>query len=180
VRITLDHNCIINLERRTEVGALVKAIVASPSNQCFVVNIGASEMRERGVRPDGYGLFDELLAAAGIDHLPRINPMLIFDVTFFDMCVWASEEMIQLANSIESVLFGNAQPIDIAKEDLDSPAGRKWLNRICDVHSLWCHIQNGNEIFLTTDANFMKSTKLPRLLALGAGRICCPSELSPR
>jgi hypothetical protein len=177
MRITLDHNCIIHLERRSEIGTLVETIVENPSNQCFVVNIGASEMREKGVRPESYERFEELLAAARIDHLPRVNPMLIFEVTFWDRCVWASDEMIQLAKNIESVLFGNALHIDIMKEGLDSPAGRKWLNRVCDVNSLWCHIQNGNEIFLTSDKNFKTATKLPKLIALGAGRICHPSEL---
>jgi len=177
MKITLDHNCIINLERRTEIGSVVEAIVANPNNECFVVNIGASEMRERGVRPDKYERFEELLVAARIDHLPRINPMLIFDVTFWDRCAWASPGTVQLAKDIESVLFGNAEPINIEKEVLDSPSWRKWLNRVCDVQSLWCHIRNSNDVFLTTDGNFTKKSKLPRLIALGAMRICPPQEL---
>lgn len=177
MKITLDHNCIINLERRTETGLLVKSIVGNPSHECFVVNIGASEMRARGVKPESYESFEKLLVAAGIDHLPRVNPMLIVDVTFWNMCVLASDKMIQLAEDIESVLFGNAPVIDIVNEGMDSPAWRKWLNRICDVHSLWCHIQNGNEVFLTTDGNFTKETKLPKLIGLGAGRICQPADL---
>ena len=177
MKVTLDHNCIINLERRTEIGELVQAVVENPSNECFIVNIGASEMRERGVRPEKYELFEELLATAGIDHLPRINPMLIFDVTFWDRCVWGGDDTIKLAKDIESVLFGNAEPIAIEKEVIDSPAWRKWLNRTCDIHSLWCHIQNGNDVFLTTDGNFTKETKLPKLIALGAKRICHPREL---
>lgn len=177
MNVTLDHNCIIHLERRTELGAAVKAVVDNQSNQCFVVNIGASEMREKGVRPDKYELFEEVLAAAGIDHLPRINPMLILDVTFWDRCVFTSDVLVQLSKDIESVLFGNSVPIAIGNEIIDSPGWRKWLNRVCDVHSLWCHIQNGNDVFLTTDANFKKETKLPRLIALGAKRICHPLEL---
>jgi hypothetical protein len=177
MKITLDHNCIINLERRTEIGGVLRSIVEDPSHECFVVNIGASEMREKGVRPDKYDLFEELLAAVGIDQLPRINPMLIFDVTFLDRCICGGDETIQLAKDIESVLFGNTEPIAIEKEAIDSPVWRKWLNRTCDIHSLWCHIQNGNDVFLTTDRNFTKETKLPKLIALGAKRICHPTEL---
>jgi len=177
MKVTLDHNCIINLECRTEIGALIEAIVANPSNDCFVVNIGASEMRERGIRPDKYELFEELLTTARIDHLPRINPMFIFDVTFLNRCAWGDKQTIQLAQDIETVLFGNSDPIDIEKEGLDSSAGRKWLNRVCDIHSLWCHIQNGNDVFLTADGNFTKETKLPKLIVLGARRICHPREL---
>jgi hypothetical protein len=177
MRITLDHNCIIHLEQRTEIGVHVEEVVASATNQCFVVNIGASEMRERGVRPDHYERFEELLAAARIEHLPRLDPMVILGVTFLGRCLLASDEMIRLAEQIESALFSNAQPIDIGNRQLDSPAGRKWLNRICDIHTMWCHIHNCNDIFLTTDGNFKKKTKLPKLIALGAGRIYLPSEL---
>lgn len=177
MKITLDHNCIINLEDQTEVGAKIEAILSDKGNQCFVVNVGASEMREKGVRPDHYEKFEELLSSARIAHLPRLNPMGIFDVTFWDRCVWADDEMTQLATAIEDALFGEAQRIDIAAEGLDSPAGGKWLNRLCDVHSMWCHIQSRNDIFLTTDGNFTRETKLPKLVALGAARICHPNEL---
>ena len=85
--------------------------------------------------------------------------------------------MIQLAEEIELALFGISKRIDISVEKIDSPMGRKWLNRICDIHTMWCHIQNENDIFLTTDRNFKKETKAPKLIALGAGRICHPSEL---
>lgn len=177
MKITLDHNCIINLENHTEIGERVRTIASDESNQCFVVNIGASEMREKGARPDQYEKFEELLGSAGIAHLPRLNPMMISDVTFWDRCIWAEEETIKLAAAIEAALFSEAPAIDIASAGIDSPIWRKWLNRQCDVHSMWCHIQNRNEIFLTTDGNFTKETKLPKLLALGAGRICHPNEI---
>ncbi len=177
MKITLDHNCIIDLENRTEIGRKIKEIVSRPGNQCFVVNIGASEMRQKGVLPDHYEKFEELLKSAGIEQLPRLDPMGIIDVTFFDRCVFADDEMIKLSTEIESVLFPDRPNIDIAKLGLDSPEGRKWLNRLCDVHTMWCHIKYGNEVFLTMDTNFKKQSKLPRLVALGAGHIHYPNEL---
>lgn len=177
MKITLDHNCIINLEGRTEIGEMVEAIVSNENNQCYVVNIGASEMRKKGVRPDRYEKFEELLESAHVAHLPRLNPIKIWDVTFWDRDVWAEGETIKLSAAIEAILFSEAQAIDISLESVDSPMWRKWLNRQCDVQGMWCHIQNRNDIFLTTDGNFTKETKLPKLLALGAGRICHPSEV---
>lgn len=178
MKVTLDHNCIINLERRTDIGARIKTVLDDPSNECFIVNVGASEMRERGVRPDRYDLFEDLLEIAGIGHLPRLNPMAIYNVTFYDSCVFCDDDTIKLAEDIESALFGSSEPIVIDNETIDSPIWRKWLNRTCDVLSLWCHIQNGNDLFLTTDGNFTKETKLPKLIALGAKRICHPRDLS--
>jgi len=77
MKVTLDHNCIIHLSNRTDVGKKIEATVHDKSNQCFVVNIGASEMREQGVRPDQYEKFEELLERAGIAHLPRLHPLMI-------------------------------------------------------------------------------------------------------
>jgi hypothetical protein len=177
MKVTLDHNCIIHVENATDVGRAVRGIVASPAYECFIVNIGASEMRARGVRPDKYEKFEELLSNAGLAHLPRLNPMLIFDVTFWDRCVWSDDDGIKLASDIENALFGEAEKIDIASVGLDSPEGAKWLNRVCDVHGMWCHVRNSNDCFLTADGNFTKETKLPKLLALGVGRISHPKEL---
>jgi hypothetical protein len=177
MKITLDHNCIINSANGTDMGKSVQAIISDATYSCYVVNIGASEMREKGVFPNRYEKFEELLALAGMEHLPRLDPIGIFDVTFWDKCVWADDEAIKLADAIEDALFSEATKIDIGSVSLDSPDGRKWLNRKCDVHTLWCHIRNGNAVFLTTDGNFTKKTKLPKLLALGAGRICRPDEL---
>lgn len=157
----------------------IKLLVNSSMHECYVVDIGASEMRARGVRPDRYDLFEQLLSNSGIAHLPRLSPMLMFDVTFLDKCIWGDDEMIALADKIENVLFGDAQPINIALQGIDSPVGRKWLNRICDVHTMWCHIRNENDVFLTSDRNFFKKTKLPCLVALGAGRIYNPNKALP-
>jgi hypothetical protein len=177
MKITSDHNCVIHLRERTDVGKKVESIVHNTSNQCFVVNIGASEMRDLGVRPDQYEKFEELLDKAGIAHLPRMNPLAIWDVTFWGRAVWAGDEMIKLSNEIRDVLFGNSPSIDISTVSLDSLLGKKWVNREGDVQGMWCHIQNVNEVFLTTDDNFTKETKLPKLIALGAGSICHPCNL---
>lgn len=177
MKITLDHNCIINLDNRTEIGERVKAAVFNKQNQCFVVNIGASEMLEKGVRPELYEKFEELLESAGIAHLPRLNPAFIFDVTFWDRSIFAEEESLKVIANIQDILFSGLQVIDITTESIGSATWRKWLNRQCDIQGMWCHLQNKNDVFLTADTNFTKETKLSKLLALGAGRICHPNEL---
>lgn len=180
MNITLDHNCIINLEKCTLPYEDIEAIIKNPDNQCFVVNIGASEMREKGVRPEHYEQFEKLLATARIKHLPRLNPMLILDVTFVGRSVLASNEMIRFAQEIESALFPNGQLINTGKVPHDQKAYKKWLNRICDIHTMWCHIQNRNDVFLTSDENFMKPPKKKKLLALGAREIHSPQSYVSR
>ena len=102
--------------------------------------------------------------------------MMMWDICFWDHGIWANDAMTEQFEDIERVLFG--APLNgVPPEGFDSPTGKKWLNRVCDVASLWCHIHYKNDVFLTNDVNFMKQTKLPHLLALGARRICRPGEI---
>lgn len=174
MKITLDHNCLIDLAQATLTGMRIQALISSTGHQPYVVNIGASEMREKGIQPDRYDLFEELLVSAGIADAPRLDPAMIWDVTFWDRCVWIGPEDERLLGEIEAILFGDSPSVS-PSAGLDSPEGKKWLNRVCDVQSMWCHIRSGNDLFLTSDRNFLKQTKLPRLLSLGAGAIQSPS-----
>ena len=134
-------------------------------------------MRQRGIRPDRYELFEELLSHAGLEAAPRLRPLMIWDVTFWDHCLWSDEQMQDKAKEVEDVLFGKSPPIDIFGEPDDSPKLAAWLNRICDIQSMWCHLHYKNEVFVSSDQNFHKATKLPRLLKLGAQRIVRPEQL---
>jgi hypothetical protein len=52
---------------------------------------------------------------------------------------------------------------------------RRWRRAKCDVQAMWCHIHYQNDIFVTEDRNFLKRTKKPQLIALGAKEILLPS-----
>ncbi len=174
MRITFDHNCLIHLESGSGVAKSIRAILNDPGHQCFVVNVGASEMQRFGVRPDNYAAFEALLKSIGIESLPRLDPIGSWDVTFWNRCLYAGEADQSLFEMIQTVLFPATPPLINADED---GSDRKALNRMCDALTMWCHISYKNEVFVTTDNNFLKVTKLPKLLALGAGRICLPHEL---
>jgi hypothetical protein len=49
MKVTLDHNCLIHLERGGQVDNKIRASLSEPAYQCFVVNVGASEMQRFGV-----------------------------------------------------------------------------------------------------------------------------------
>jgi len=92
----------------------------------------------------------------------------MWDVTFWEHCRYCGDADQALLKEIQAALF----PV-VSGDDNDKRA----LNRLCDALPMWCHISNQNEVFLTTDANFSKTTKLPQLLKLGAGRVCVPGEV---
>ena len=168
---------IIDLANGSANIARLREMLVDGQHQAYVVEIGASEMRKRGIRPERFDLFEELLDEAGIRALPHLMPMMIWDVTFWDHALWSDDAMLTLANEIESVLFGETPRIEVTGEAEDSPKFAAWLNRICDVQTMWCHLHHGNNVFDTSDRNFHKATKLPRLVAMGAGRIAKPEEL---
>lgn len=171
MKVTFDHNCLIHLENGGEIGACIRSAINDPIHEYFVVNVGASEMQPFGVRPDNYGAFEELLTRIGIAHLRRLDPIGIWDVTFWDRCVFGGSDDEKLLQSIQAILFppdavaGTAQAVE-----------RKRLNRLCDALSMWCHISYRNDAFLTTDENFFKATKHRMLVELGAGVICHPCD----
>jgi hypothetical protein len=176
MKLTLDHNCLIHLENGEAVADAIRAILAKPEHQCFVVNVGASEMQRFDVRPDNYAAFEGLLTRIGVANLPRLDPIGIYGMTFWGRCLWAGDRDQALLESIQAVLFGDSAAT-VQPELRDSSAERKALNRTCDSLTMWCHINQQNDVFLTTDGNFFKSSKLPQLLALGAGRVCRPTDL---
>lgn len=172
MKITFDHNCLIHLESGGEVGNRIRSVINDSAHECFVVNVGASEMQRFGVRPDNYAAFEELLAQIGIAHLPRLDPIAIWDVTFWDHCIFAGDEDARLLEAVQNALFSGGD------EASDTPGDeRKGLNRLCDALTMWCHISYGNDAFLTTDRNYFKPTKQPKLIKLGAGLICHPCEV---
>jgi hypothetical protein len=177
MKLTLDHNVVIDLANASANVTRLRQVLADDRHQAFIVEVGASEMRRRGIKPDRYDLFAQLLDDAGLGALPRLAPMMNWDVGFWDHCLWGDDEMAAEAKRIEDILFGESPPIDITGEPEDSPKWASWLNRMCDIQTMWCHLHYANDVFVTSDRNFSKATKLPRLLALGAGRICKPEEL---
>jgi hypothetical protein len=170
MKITLDHNCLINLERGTETARYIRKILTNESHECFVVNVGASEMLQFGVTPDNYGKFEEFLSSIGLEGLPRLNPLGIFGLTFFDRCLFAGDDDVKLLSDIREALFPS--------QAANTPNEYKARNETCDVLTMWCHISQKHDVFLTSDSNFRKLTKMPKLLDLGAGHICAPAELA--
>lgn len=170
MRVTFDHNCLISLEQGGPVADEIRRILSSPNAQCFVVKVGASEMLRVGVRRDNYKTFEEFLSRLGLGALPCLDPIVVSDITFFDNCVFPSDDEIRLYQQITGILFPSPRrPVQGALE-------RKTVNQICDVLTMLCHISAKNDVFLTTDGNFFKATKLPRLLELDAGQVCRPGD----
>src|ERR1700743_3177660 len=128
MKTTLDHNVIIDLATASPRVEPLKAAIARGQVGPFVAEVGASEFRERGIQPDRYDLFEELLGQAGLATAGRLNPIMVWDVSFWDHAVFADQIMVDLADKIESILFPSSPKLAAAPPP-ESRAFRSWLYR---------------------------------------------------
>jgi len=107
-----------------------------------------------------------------------------YGVSFWDHGLLTDEAMIDRERRIHEILHPETE-FDYADycrrlgiDPKTEPSERRWRNAKCDVQVLWSHIHHGGELLVTNDLNFVKESKLPRLLALGAGAIVRTREAS--
>nr|MBA3968078.1 hypothetical protein [Nitrospirales bacterium] len=147
-----------------------------------LVAISASERQKLGDQLETFSEFQERMASLGLGHLPLLFPMMYWDVTYWDECLWADEQMELLERKLHGVLFPGIPHLwqDYCRERGIEPElttlDRKWKNAKCDVLAIWSHAFRKRQVFVTTDRNFHKATKKSKLIGLGAGRIETPAS----
>jgi hypothetical protein len=176
VRITLDTNAIIDLEEGRNSAPAVQRLLTLHKNRKVTLCVSAIAASERDRDREGepnFVKFADKLNALGLSDVELLNPPGHWGITFWDHCVFA-EEGDTLEPNIRDILFPNflfAQVVPEPVSDRPDRRANKVLNAQCDVLSMWCHIRYRGDIFVTSDRNFRKASKKPRLLALGAGQI---------
>jgi hypothetical protein len=169
VRLTLDTNCLIDLEEgRPAAGALRELIELHRQGriQVFVGAISASENLPGKVAPEHHSSFEERLNRIGITDLPRVLPVGRYGMTFWGSSIWGDENdhrPDQIQNIIHPAVAITAV----------TPKSR---NVLCDIDGLAAHIRAGHDIFVTRDGEFLKERKRKELVDLGAKAILTPDE----
>jgi hypothetical protein len=184
IRVTLDRNALLNLERGDGDTAGLRRLVELHSNGVIMLCVPAilaSERQRDGTRLDTYAKFQSFLASLGLRDYEEFKPPLYIGMAYVGHCVIHGAEMERVEQQIHEILFPNlefkyADYVARLGSRVTTRLRQKWRNAKCDVLAIWSHIHYGADIFVTEDRNFHKVTKKPRLLALGAGRICRPSE----
>lgn len=190
-RVTLDHNCIIDLEEHRAAGTHIHQLLDAHRDgklQVRLVAIGGSERLRDGTYAKNFGEFQAKLKAIGLDGLETLKPMLHYGIGFWDWSLWAGPDLEELEHKIHTVLFPEIEfgwsdfcrRRGLRPEDLMQPGAKVWRNAKCDVQAMWCHIYHGGEFFITSDGNFHKPSKKIALIGLGAGDILRPDEAVAR
>ena len=185
-KLTLDLNCLINLENGTGEHAEVRRLIHLHDGgalEAYVPEIAASE-NQLGGHFTNFSQFEAWLERIGCAQLPRIYPMGILGLCFLDHFVLVDEDTgPELERRIHEVVHPEVEyryQDYCARLGLDStkePPDRKWRNARCDTQMMWSHIHTQNTVFVTEDRRgFLYELKRSALKALGAGEIHTPAE----
>ncbi len=181
---TLDSSCIDAIdEGRAEVKfirALADAHTAGKA-KVAVVALSAAEKHQFGSYFDDFDAFRDHLAAVDLARLEILKPMAYFDISFPDWCIEPDDATQAVEKKIHDILFPQSQFTweEYCEENgIDpsfSPRG-DWRKFKCDVQSMWAHIHNKRDVFVSAEDNFYKPDKTSALVALGAGHIKRPQQ----
>ena len=183
MRVTLDRNALLNLERGDGDIEGLRRLVELHSNAVIMLCIPAildSERQRDGTTLDSYLKFQSFLVSLGLRDHEEFRPPLYIGMAYVGHCVIHGTEMERLERHIHEILFPK---LEFMYADYLARFGpgvtprlqQKWRNAKCDVLAMWSHIHYGADIFVTEDRNFHKTTKKPKLIAIGAKQICTPS-----
>lgn len=183
-RVTLDTNAIIDLEEgrpaAPSIARLIEIHRKGIITLCVCAISGSERLRDGGFSPT-FEIFKQKLSQVGLGDAEILAPIGYWDITYFDFCLWADDELVELEQRIHQVLF--PEIAFVLQDHCGETAGeerelreRRWRNDKCDVLALWSHIHYGGSVFVTRDKKYHAQTKKDRLIELGAGKNLRPAE----
>lgn len=189
MKLTLDWNCVIEVEEDRPQAAHVTDLVARHRQGQFEVALlaaSASENSKSKQFPGNASLFKDRVSALGWDDLPIVPMPGIFGLSYWDFCYYVSDrdkfhrEMDALWNVIAPKVPKSPSehlPTETAWTDqaLQSEGLAKWRNTWCDVISAYSHIYEGRNVFVTNNTRDFQDNS-EALSRLGMKHIFTPSE----
>jgi hypothetical protein len=162
VQALLDKNCLIDIaDRRQPFADQLEPVIAAWRRgdlELIAAAITASENQPDEVPPT-WEQFKDLLAKAGLADVRILRSTLTWDMGFWGEGLWADEDTIELERQIWAILPPNI--------DMDDTSDRwRWVNKKCDVMTVWTHVWHKTDVLLTRDDKMLG--KAPALAALGA------------
>jgi len=189
VKLTLDWNCVIEVEERRPQAAYVTELVNLHRQGQFEVALlaaSASENSKSKCFPGNAKLFRERISGLGWGDLPLVPMPGIFGLSYWDFCYLVEDgekferDMDALWRVIAPRVAREASEhlpsgMKLSDEAIQSQALSKWRNTWCDVISAYSHIHEGRDLFVTNNTrDFQK--KAEGLTQLGMKQIYTPAE----
>lgn len=161
MKLTLDHNCLIALEKNESEAPYIKKLIVMHDDKKIiirVVGIGASERLPGGSYATNFDEFKNRFAAIGLGNVEILAPIAYAGITFVERSLSADEAMVELERRIQEVLFPRIDFTYETQNDDDEDMRRRKAK--CDVLALWSHITYDGDIFVTSDRNFLTKCKV--------------------
>jgi hypothetical protein len=184
-RVTLDTNCVIDLEQGTgssnDLRELVSLHEAGEIELC-VVAIAASERKRDGSYAKTFEEFKERLDDASLNSLRILRPVDYWGMAFWGWFLWPGPDDAKKLSAIHRILFPEIEDSYAdycASRGIESklrPIDRTWRNAKCDVITLWAHLHYEGDILVTDDGDFHALSKQDPLRELGVGSVVRSSE----
>jgi hypothetical protein len=110
-KVTLDTNCIIDLEDERPAAPCIRTLVELNSRGIISLRlpaISASERRKEKTYSDTFEDFDKKIDKLGLAHLELLYPPFYLDITYWDRSILADDQDT-LEESIHRILLRERQ-----------------------------------------------------------------------
>ncbi|MBI5071984.1 hypothetical protein HZB93_03810 [Candidatus Falkowbacteria bacterium] len=177
-KITLDTNCLIDIEERRTGYENILEIYNLHRNKKIQIAVVASSAVDKKIskRPiTNFMEFRVWLKNIGFEDIEFLCPICYTNISFMDYSVLSGPELEKLDHEIHAVLFPKL-PFEGPSPEIRA----KWVNAKNDVLIMWAHIWNKRDFFITRDGNFLKNSKREPLEELGAKCILTPEQFLER
>jgi hypothetical protein len=189
--ITLDWNCVIAAENGEEpassaLDGLFQLHVAGDIDVALTLVSDSENLAGSREFPGSAEQFFMRLGALGWDALTLLPAPGAWSVTFWSdeneaplsYCLDEEKPIEPLTDRIWDIIGGDTPrtlPDNLSDEEFHSWKFKKQRNVWCDVHTLFVHIDNRRDVFVTTNTRDFQN-KLAQLEELGVGKIMLPSD----
>ena len=178
---TIDHCCLIALEKRESGAYYVEALVDAwryGRIDLAVCTIGATE-NTIDHRPVAiYEEHEQRLKDLGLERVGKIYPVVYVGLTYLGQSKLADCEMVAEEKRIREILhpgFEWEPPKEKHKNGNRTPEYKKWVNRFCDVNLVLAHAHARREVLVTSDEKLLKK-KVALQNVIDVGEIMRPYE----
>ena len=179
MRLTLDWNCVIEVEEGREQSSDVSSLISAHRSgqlEVAILATSASENTKSKLFPGNARFFKERVAQLGWEDLPIVPMPGVLGLSYIGYCYWVGdrEKFTRDFEALWQVIAPNvaSRPNDhigseteLTDELIQSSSLSRWRNTWCDVMSAYTHIAEERDVFVTLNTkDFQKNaTGLARL-----------------
>ena len=164
---TLDTNCIVDVdEARPNAANILRLLELQKLNKLRIglaVSSASERQKDNGFLSN-FAEFNARRDKLGFGNCELLPCVGMFGVTFWNNCLWGSEETNNRERQIFACMFSTkafewaeaAMANDVDPEDKTNQVYLKWRNTRLDVKAFWAHENAGLDFFVTSDKEFLR------------------------